>query len=65
MTARHSWCEPVRFPLKTERECRQCDVVRVTRHEPGERAWQEFWKHGTRIKCDRTPPCDHDKRGRL
>jgi hypothetical protein len=65
MSTRHSWCDPVRFPYKTERECRNCDLIRVTRHEAGERPWQEFWKYGEQIKGTATPPCDGEKRGVL
>lgn len=54
---RHRWGEPVRFPYKTERTCVACGVVKVTRHEPGEQPWLEFYRGLERIPCERTPPC--------
>jgi hypothetical protein len=55
---RHSWGEPERFVNKTERTCCRCDVVKVTRHEPFERSWVEFWRDGDRLQCQGTPPCE-------
>ena len=54
---RHRWGEPSRFQYKTERECVVCKIVKVTRHEPGENAWLEFYRDGERIACERTPEC--------
>ncbi len=54
---RHSWGEPERFGFKTERACKQCDIVKVTRHE-GREHWIEFWRAGERIDTKKTPPCD-------
>ncbi len=58
---RHRWGERVPFEHKTERECRRCGMVKVTRHE-GEgafdRPWTEFWRDCDQIRCDATPPCD-------
>jgi hypothetical protein len=56
---RHKWGEPLRFRLKTERQCEHCDIVKVTRHEPGERPWVEFYRGLDRIITDnnRTPAC--------
>lgn len=56
--ARHSWGAPVRFPYKTERSCTKCDVVKVTRHEPGQIPWIEFWRDAERIETAKTPPCE-------
>lgn len=56
-TVRHSWGEKIRFLYKSEQTCERCDTVRVTRHE-GDQHWTEFWRDGTRIECDATPPCD-------
>lgn len=57
---RHSWAPPVRFPLKTERTCQTCGMVRVTRHDagPGRIPWTEFW-HGDHQLADTgaTPAC--------
>lgn len=60
-SARHKWGEPDRFPHKSERECRRCGMVKVTRHEaegPHDRHWTEFWRDCDRIRCEATPPCD-------
>lgn len=57
-SARHRWGDPVRFQFKTERECERCGMVKVTRHEPFVRPWQEFFRGLDRIKCDSTPACD-------
>ena len=59
-SVRHGWSAPVRFPLKTERECRRCPTVRVTRHDAGPSAvpWVEFWKDGVRVETARTPVCE-------
>lgn len=56
---RHRWGDPVRFPYKTERTCvvEGCGITKVTRHEPGEQPWLEFYRNGERIKCTNTPPC--------
>jgi hypothetical protein len=60
-SSRHSWGEPVRFSHKTERECRRCGMVKVTRHEadgPRDVHWIEWWRDEDQIASDRTPPCD-------
>lgn len=43
---RHKWSEPNRFPFKTERVCQRpgCGLIKVTRHEPGEHPWVEWWR---------------------
>jgi hypothetical protein len=75
---RHSWLPPVRFPLKTERECRLCGVVRVTRHDAGPAAipWVEFWRRKgvdgrpssdgllVRIEARGTPACSPGEAGK-
>lgn len=60
---RHRWGDPVRFPYKTERSyvVPGCGIVKVTRHEPGEHPWLEFYRGGERIQCDRTPECKGEK----
>lgn len=65
MTLRHSWAAPVRLAYETRRACARegCAIVKVTRHEPGVRAWQEFWR-GTperlawKIEGAATPACE-------
>jgi len=56
----HRWSDPVRFPLKSERCCTRdgCPIVKVTRHEPAERPWIEYWRDGERVAGERTPPCE-------
>jgi hypothetical protein len=54
---RHHWGDPVRFPFKTERTCENCSITKVTRHEPSEHPWLEFYRDGVRIVCDHTPEC--------
>lgn len=54
---RHRWGDASYFQYKTERACTVCNVVKVTRHEPGEHPWLEFWRDGERIPGDLTPPC--------
>jgi hypothetical protein len=56
--SRHRWSEPQRFPAKTERYCRRCGLIKVTRHvaaAPNERGvrdrdgrlvWTEWWRTG-------------------
>jgi hypothetical protein len=55
---RHSWGEPMRFQHKTERECRRCGMVKVTRHQTFENVWTEFWRNGEeKIEGKGTPVC--------
>lgn len=63
--ARHSWEETLRAPRKTERVCRHCGLIKVTRHEPAEFPphWIEFWRPRDgdlpeRLPDDRTPACE-------
>jgi hypothetical protein len=56
--ARHSWGDPIRRTYHTERCCRKCAIVKITRHEPGVLPWVEFERDGARIDSARTPPCD-------
>jgi hypothetical protein len=53
---RHSWGDPVYFIHKTERECRKCGLVRVTKHEPS-RCWTEFWNGLDKIESRNMPAC--------
>lgn len=55
--SRHRWGEPNRLQFKTERACLHCDLVKVTRHEPGILPWIEWWRDGERIVSAATPPC--------
>ena len=63
---RHSWRQPVRFPLKSERTCRLCGMVRVTRHDAGGSVipWVEFWRFDgvrqafVRVEARGTPSCE-------
>ena len=59
MTAsqRHSWSEPHRTEYRTERVCVRCELIRVTRHEPGQMPWTEWWRGDAQIFCAGTPPC--------
>jgi hypothetical protein len=54
---RHSWGDPVRFPRagKTERACKNCDLVKVTRH--GIKTRTEFWRGLDKIESRNTPAC--------
>ena len=57
MTAsHHSWSDKVAYLNKSERECRRCGLVKVTRHE-GLRSWVEWWREGERLASEVTPPC--------
>ena len=55
--SRHRWSAPMRFRLKTERVCATCGLVKVTRHEPGEWPWTEFWRGLERVPAAASPPC--------
>lgn len=57
-TQHHSWGDPVRFERKTERECNNCGMIKVTRHE--QEVWTEFWRDGVQIRQfgERTPVCE-------
>jgi hypothetical protein len=62
---RHRWGEPNRLRLKTERQCLDCGLIKVTVHEPSVSfPWVEFWREigpdRDLVKVehsDRTPPC--------
>ena len=54
---RHKWGDPARFQYKTETTCSICGITKITRHEPGEYPWLEFFRDGVRIEGDRTPEC--------
>jgi hypothetical protein len=58
---RHRWGEKQVFPHKTERQCLNCGIVKVGRHEVEggrDRYWTEFWRDLDRIECDGTPACE-------
>lgn len=55
---RHSWDEPVRFAYKTERTCNRCHICKVTRHEPGQQPWIEFYRGLDKLSVDKTPECE-------
>lgn len=57
---RHQWGPPITYLYKTERTCLRpgCTLTKVTRHEPGEISWREWWRNGEQIKSDTTPPCE-------
>lgn len=58
---RHKWGEPSRDTYRTERKCQHCDLVKVTRHEPGELPWIEFEFDGQKVDWGgKTPPCVRD-----
>ena len=58
----HSWREISRVPAKTERECRHCGLLKVSRHE-GNHHFTEWWMPAeggmpTQIYSDGTPACE-------
>lgn len=58
---RHRWDEKQIFPHKTERQCLNCPIVKVSRHESeGGRDvyWTEFWSGLDRIEGEGTPACE-------
>ena len=57
-STRHRWGERVPLPNRTNRHCQRCGLVRVTRHEPNEMPWIEWWRDDARIRSELTPPCD-------
>ncbi len=57
--------EKTSFPLanKSERQCLDCGLVKVSRHEYGAGSihgthWTEFWRGLDRIECKGTPACE-------
>lgn len=54
---RHSWGLAHRFPHKTERQCLQCRIVKVTRHE-NDCCWTEFWCGLDQVEGKATPACE-------
>ena len=62
MTAKHHrWGDRVVFPHKTERDCVNCGLVKVTRHETeGGRDiyWTEYWRNEEKLSVDRVPVCE-------
>jgi hypothetical protein len=60
-STRHSWGPAKRLRNKTERQCKHCGVVKVTRHEwecGRDVYWTEFWRDLERIERSSTPPCE-------
>lgn len=58
MKTRHQWSAARRTAYRTTRECLRCGLVKVTRHEPGVRAWQEFERDGVVLRgAPGTPKC--------
>jgi hypothetical protein len=59
---KHRWGDKVVVNTnKTERDCANCGLVKVTRHETeGGRDlhWTEFWRGLDRIECSATPVCE-------
>lgn len=58
---RHSWEEKARDLHRTLRQCRRCELIKISRHEfegPREVHWLEFWRGTERIECDGTPACE-------
>jgi hypothetical protein len=54
---RHCWGPPMRFRLKTERECLNlCGCVKVTKHE-NDLCWTEYWRRLDNLG-DRAPVCE-------
>lgn len=63
MTKRHRWGDKIEFPLahKSERQCKDCPVIKVSRHETeGGRDihWVEFWRGGEQLEAVGTPVCE-------
>lgn len=60
--ARHSWGLPTRFPQKTERQCLNCSLVKVTQHRVDEHGrdicWTEWYRGLDRIEGGSTPACE-------
>ena len=64
MTAaqRHSWSDPTRYEHKSERQCVNCALIKVSHHQ-GDSHWIEFWRVDAdgipeKVATDRTPPCE-------
>lgn len=57
---RHSWSEPDREERRTTRVCRYCGLRKITRHEPGEFPWTEWYRaDGARlVMSSGTPACE-------
>lgn len=58
---RHRWGDKQAFPHKSERQCLDCPVVKVVRHEfYGGRDWYwtEFWRDLDQIEGKGTPTCE-------
>lgn len=54
---RHSWGEPLRLAHKSERECRRCGMIKVTRLER-DNCWVEYWHNGEeKVEGRGTPVC--------
>jgi hypothetical protein len=60
-TKRHRWPtagNELRQQFETIRRCLDCDIAKVTRHEPGVQPWIEWRdKNGNRIVTEKTPDC--------
>lgn len=58
----HRWKDPVRFPFKTERECKRgCRTIKVTMHPDGREGrahWIEFYRDGEKVAGTATPVCE-------
>ena len=54
---RHRWKVTDRFAHATLRECKDCGLIKITRHEPTAHPphWIEFYRGATR--CPAMPPC--------
>lgn len=58
--SRHRWGDRVVFPHKTERDCINCGLVKVSRHESEggfDRYWTEFWRGCEQVVGAGTPVC--------
>ena len=54
---RHRWGQPDRFLHKTERECIDCGLVKVTHHPPVGFPTKSFWRDAEKLDDARTPAC--------
>lgn len=60
--SRHRWGDKVVFPRKSERDCANCGLVKVSRREHlggRDQYWTEYWRDGERVEGDgKVPACE-------
>lgn len=58
LARRHCWGEKVVvLPYKSERQCKNCDLVKATRHEHNSH-WVEYWRGLDKVDVIRVPACE-------